>query len=187
MLKKEIRVLGIDDSPFKKSQKEKVLVVGSVFRGGLFLDGVLSTNVEIDGDDATEKIIRMVNSSKFKPQFQCILLNGIAVAGFNIIDIKELGEKTKIPVMVIIRKKPNIQLIKDTLARINKKEKIALIEKAGYVIPAGKIYMQLAGIGIEKAKEILKITCTRSLIPEPIRISHLIASGIVDGQSRGKA
>ena len=187
MLKKEIRVLGIDDSPFKKSQKGEVLVVGTVFRGGLFLDGVLSAKVAIDGDDATEKIIKMVNSSKFKSQFQCILLNGIAVAGFNIIDIKALSEKTKIPVMVIIRKKPNVQLIKDTLARINKNEKIALIEKAGSVIPAGKIYMQLAGIGIEKAKEILKITCTRSLIPEPIRMSHLIASGITDGESRGKA
>ena len=89
--------------------------------------------------------------------------------------------------MVIIRKKPNVQLIKDTLIKINKSEKIALIEKAGSVIPAGKIYVQLAGIGMEKAKEILKITCTRSLIPEPIRMSHLIASGITDGESRGKA
>jgi len=187
MLKKEIRALGIDDGPFKKSQKSKVLVVGTVFRGGIFLDGVLSTKVMIDGDDATEKIIRMINSSKFKPQFQCILLNGIAVAGFNIIDIKELSEKTEIPVIVIIRKKPNVQLIKDTLARINKSEKIALIEKAGSIIPIGKIYVQLAGIGIEKARQILKITCTRSLIPEPIRIAHLIASGITDGESRGKA
>lgn len=187
MLKKEIRVLGIDDSPFKKLQKGPVLVVGTVFRGGMFLDGVLSTKVAVDGDDATEKIIKMINGSKFKPQFQCILLNGIAVAGFNIIDIKELSEKTKIPVMVIIRKKPNIQLIKDTLARINKSEKIALIEKAGSVMPVGEIFIQLTGLSIEKAKEILKITCTRSLIPEPIRISHLIASGITDGQSRGKA
>ena len=39
----------------------------------------------------------------------------------------------------------------------------------------------------EKAKEILEIVCTRSLIPEPIRIAHLIASGIIYGQSRGKA
>lgn len=187
MIKKEIRVLGIDDSPFKKYQKGEVLVVGTVFRGGSFLDGVLSTKVGIDGNDATEKLVQMINSSKFKPQFQCILINGIAVAGFNIIDIRELSEKTKIPVMVVIRKKPNVQLIKDTLAKINKKEKIALIEKAGSVIPAGKIYMQLAGIGIEKAKLILKITCTRSLIPEPIRMAHLIASGITDGQSRGKA
>ncbi|MEK6868965.1 MAG: DUF99 family protein, partial [Nanoarchaeota archaeon] len=68
-----------------------------------------------------------------------------------------------------------------------KKHKIRLIEKAGSVVPVGEIFIQLTGLSIEKAKEILKITCTRSLIPEPIRISHLIASGITDGESRGKA
>jgi len=129
----------------------------------------------------------MINKCKFKPQLQCIFLNGIAVAGFNVIDVKELNKKTKLPVVVIIRRKPNIEKIKKTLVKINKKSKIRLIEKAGSVIPAGKIYMQITGISIEKAKEILKIVCTRSLIPEPIRMSHLIASGITDGQSRGKA
>lgn len=187
MLKKEIRVIGIDDSPFRKFQKNKVLVVGSVFRGGLWLDGVLSTKVSIDGNDATKKIISMVNKSKFKPQLQCVFLNGIAVAGFNVIDIQELNKKTALPVIVIIRKSPDIKKIKETLTKINKKGKIRLIEKAGPVTPIGKIYVQISGIGIEKAKEILNIACTRSLIPEPIRISHLIASGITDGESRGKA
>ena len=187
MLKKEIRIIGIDDSPFRKFQKNKVLVVGTVFRGGLWLDGVLSTKVTIDGNDATKKIISMINKSKFKPQLQCIFLNGIAVAGFNVIDIQELNKKAKLPVIVIIRKNPDIEKIKETLIKIGKKDKIKLIEEAGPVIPIGKIYVQLAGIGIEKAKEIIKIACTRSLIPEPIRISHLIASGIIEGESRGKA
>ncbi len=187
MLKKEIRVLGIDDSPFKKFQKDNVLVVGTIFRGGIFLDGVLSTKVNIDGNDATKKITGMINKCKFKPQLQCIFLNGIAVAGFNVIDILNLNKKTKIPVIAIIRKMPDIKKIRETLIRINKKSKIKLIEKAGPVIPIGKIYAQLAGISVEKAKEILEIACTRSLIPEALRISHLIASGIVEGESRGKA
>ena len=187
MLKKEIRVIGIDDSPFKKSQKDEVLVVGSIFRGGLFLDGILSTKIKIDGDDSTEKIASMINKCKFKPQLQCILLNGIAVGGFNVINIKELSKITRLPVIVVIRRKPNITLIKETLEKIGKKEKIKLIEKAGSVIPIGSLFVQISGLGIEKAKEILKITCTRSLIPEAIRISHLIASGITDGESRGKA
>ncbi len=187
MLKKEIRVIGIDDSPFKKFKKGKVLVVGTIFRGGKYFDGILSTKVSIDGSNATKKIADMINKCKFKPQLQCIFLDGIAVAGFNVIDIRELSSKTKLPVIVIMRKKPDIEKIKKTLTKIGKKSKIRLIEKAGSVIPAGEIYMQIAGIGIDKAKEILKIVCTRSLIPEPIRIAHLIASGITDGQSRGKA
>ena len=46
-MKKEIRVLGIDDAPFEFDQKE-VLVIGTFFRGGQSLDGVLSTYVQKD-------------------------------------------------------------------------------------------------------------------------------------------
>ena len=187
MLKKEIRVIGIDDAPFDKFKKGKVLVVGTIFRGGSWLDGVLSTKVDVDGNNATKKITEMINKSRFKPQLQCIFLDGIAVGGFNIIDVKELSKNTKLPVIVIIRRKPNIEKIKKILTKINKKNKIKLLEKAGSVVPAGKIYIQLTGISIEKAKEILKITCTRSHIPEAIRLSHIIASGITHGESRGKA
>ena len=187
MLKKEIRVIGIDDAPFNKFKKGNVAVIGAVFRGGSFLDGVLSTKARIDGNNATKKIIEMINKCKFKPQLQCIFLDGIAVGGFNIIDVKELSKKTKLPVIVIIRKNPNIKKIKETLIKINKKDKIKLIEKAGSVVPVNKIYVQITGLSIEKAKEILEITCTRSLIPEPVRIAHLIASGITYGESRGKA
>ena len=96
MLKKEIRVIGIDDAPFDKFGKGNVMVVGTVFRGGQWLDGVLSTKVSIDGNNATAKIAEMINKSKFKPQLQCIFLDGIAVGGFNVIDVKHLSKKTEV-------------------------------------------------------------------------------------------
>ena len=103
------------------------------------------------------------------------------------IDVKELNRKTKLPVIIIIRKKPDIDNIKKTLIRINKKQKIKLIEKAGNVFQVDNIFVQLTGIDLEQAKKILKIVCTRSLIPEPIRLAHLIASGVAVGESRGRA
>lgn len=187
MLKKEIRMVGIDDAPFNKFKKGRVLVVGAVFRGGLMLDGIMSTKVTIDGKDSTAKIIRMISKSKFKEQLRCIFLDGIALCGFNVVDIIMLNRKTNIPVVVVIRKMPDIEKIKKTLERINKKEKIELLEKGGNIYNIGKIYVQIAGISLEKVKEFLKIACTRSLIPEPVRIAHLIASGIVKGESKGKA
>jgi len=186
-MKKEIRVVGVDDSPFKKFTKGKVLVIATIFRGGISLDGVLSTKVNIDGDDSTKKLIEMINKCKFKPQLQAILLDGIALGGFNVIDVEDLSKKTGIPVIVTIRKYPDFKKIEDTLKKLKKHKKYALIEKAGPVYEFNKLYFQVTGIDIGKAKEILKITCTRSLIPEPVRIAHLIASGVVNGESRGKA
>lgn len=187
MIKKEIRVIGIDDSPFNKFKDTEVLIVGVVMRGGLFVDGVLSTKVKVDGSDATDKLAKMINKCKFKPQLQCIFLNGIAVAGFNVIDVQKLNQKTRIPVVVVIRTNPDIEKIKNTLIKIRQKNKIKLIEKAGRVIQVDNIFVQLTGIDLEKAKKILKIVCTRSLIPEPLRLAHIIAAGIVVGESKGRA
>ncbi|MBL7055335.1 DUF99 family protein [Candidatus Woesearchaeota archaeon] len=187
MVKKEIRVIGIDDAPHKFKKKGDVLIVGSIFRGGCSLDGVVSTKARVDGNNATQKIAEMVNKCRFKPQLQGILLDGIAVGGFNIIDIKELSKKTKIPVIIIIRKKPNLKKIREILIKINKKNKIKLLERAGNIEKVGKIYCQLSGITLERAKEILKIVCTKSNIPEAIRYSHIIAAGIELGESKGKA
>lgn len=186
-MKKEIRIIGIDDAPFNKFKKGEVLVVATIFRGGLCIDGILSTKVKIDGEDSTKKLIAMINRCRFKPQLQCILLDGIALGGFNIVDIQELNKKTRLPVIVVIRRYPDFKKIKQTLISLKKEKKYSLIEKAGQVIKVDNIYIQLAGLDLAKAKEILKITCTRSYIPEPIRAAHLIASGIITGESKGKA
>ena len=164
------------------------------------MDGLLSTKVKVDGDDATEKILNMVKKSKHLSQLQCIMLDGIAVAGFNVIDIKKLNKLTGLPVIVITRKKPNMKKIIRALKKANEKnkksenevkKKLAMIKKAGNVheveLKNKKIYFQCSGISEEKAREIIRLSSSHALVPEPIRIAHLIASGIVLGESRGRA
>src|SRR3989338_1425053 len=105
-MKPEIRILGIDDASFNKEQDD-VLLIGVFFRGGSFLDGVLTTTVRRDGDDATVKIIEMVNKSKFRPQLQAILLDGIAFGGFNVVNIHAIAQHTGIPAVTVIRRFPD--------------------------------------------------------------------------------
>ncbi|MBS3133061.1 DUF99 family protein [Candidatus Woesearchaeota archaeon] len=186
-MKKEIRLLGIDDAPFDKFRDGKTLIVGVFFRGGSSIDGVLSEVVDVDGTDSTAKIIKMVAKSKFYPQLKAILLKGLAFGGFNLIDIAKVSGKTKVPVIVIMRRIPNTGKMKEALVKLGKKSSIKLIEKAGRIHKAGVLYMQFSGTTLEKAKEIIRISCTRGNIPEPIRVAHLMASGVTLGQSRGKA
>ncbi len=185
-MKPQIRLVGIDDAAFKKGDVE-VRIIATFFRGGDFLDGVMSCTVTPDGNDATERITQMILKSKFRTQIKCILLDGIAVGGFNVIDIRELHQKTRIPVLVVVRIMPDIETIKRTLEKIGMKEKIVLIEKAGAVQKMKKVYVQLAGLREEDALKILEISCTRSFIPEPVRVAHLIAQGISLGESKGGA
>ena len=185
IIKPEIRVLGVDDGVFTPRSRGLVPVVGVVFRGGYWLDGVMHTNVKVDGLDATKKIISMIINSPHYKQLRVIMLNGITFAGFNIVDIKELNSKTKLPVIAVTREKPNFREIREALRNLPKsEERWKAIENAGKVYEVStrnekeKIHMQISGILEEDAKKILQLTSTRSNIPEALRVAHLIASGI---------
>ncbi len=188
-MKPQIRLLGLDDSPFDLEDKT-VLVIGTFFRGGKWMDGVLSTTVQVDGDDATYQLIQLINNSKFKPQIQAILLDGIAVGGFNVINIHSLHKHTGIPVIVVVRKMPDFEKLEKTLKKLGMGKKYVLMEKAGtprkIVLKGGEIHIQAAGISLEKAEKIIKLSSTNSNIPEPIRAAHLIGAGIIKGESKGR-
>ena len=199
-MKKEIRLIGIDDSPFDKfrsksknnnKQKNKpkqkdILIIGTVFRGGDYLEGVLSSKIRVDGINSTKKLIEMINNCKFKPSLKGIILDGIAFGGFNIIDINKLNKKTNIPVIVVIRKYPNFKKIKQALNKMNQPSRFELIKKAGKIYKVDNIYIKLAGIDLNNAKDIPKISCKKSFLPKPLRVAHMIASGIIKGESKGR-
>ena len=191
-IKPEIRVLGVDDGVFIPHSKGLVDVVGVVFRGGYWLDGVMRTEVEVDGLDGTEKIASMIIESPHYKQLRIIMLSGITLAGFNVVDIKELYNKTGLPVIAITRDMPNMKEIEQAIERLPEKEKRwRAIQNAGEIIKVRTreeeepIYMQIAGIEREDAEKIVKITSTRSNIPEPLRVAHIIASGLTKFR-RGK-
>lgn len=186
-MKLEARVIGIDDGPFVKRKDKKVLIVGVLYRGGNFPDGVLSTKATVDGTDATTVIAKMINKSKFRPQLQAILLKGVAVGGFNVIDLDKLYHLTKRPVIVVVRDYPDFDKIYRALRMLGKKKEIKLIKQLPLPTKVGQLYVQYVGTDLETVKELLRVTCTRALIPEPLRVAHLIAAGIVKGESRGRA
>lgn len=187
-MKREARILGFDDAPFNKFKDREVLVVGTVFRGGSSIDGIISCNVKVDGNDSTAKLVKLINKTKHKQQLQIIMLKGVAFGGFNVIDINELSKKTKLPVIVIMRKQPNFEKIRKALKNLkNGNKKWKLIEKAGEIHRIDNLLVQSAGIKKEKVKNVLKISTIRGNIPEPLRVAHLIASGVTEGESRGRA
>jgi len=186
VVKPEIRVLGIDDGVFTPHSNELVDVVGIVYRGGYWLDGFMHTKVRVDGLDATEKLAAMITSSPHYPQLRVIMLNGVTLAGFNVVDIKELSQRVKLPVVAVTRDKPNFDDIKKALQNLSHSEqRWRAIEKAGKMIKVRTrngeepIYVHVAGLSEEDAKRILKSTSTRSNVPEALRVAHIIASGLM--------
>ena len=108
VIKPEIRVLGVDDGAFIPHVKGQVPVVGVVFRGGYWLDGVMHTKIAVDGFDATDRISSMITRSSHYKQLRVIMLDGITFAGCTIVDVKALNVATKLPVIAVTREKPDL-------------------------------------------------------------------------------
>lgn len=180
-------VVGIDDGSFDKYRQASVPIVGAVF-SDLRLEGVLCGRVRTDGSNATREIVRMVTESKFAPQLQLVLLQGIALAGFNVIDLHELYERLAIPVMVVARRQPRLERMRAALlTRVpGGARKWSLIEKLGPMEPVVGVFVQRVGLEAQAAERVIKRLSVNANIPEPLRTAHLIAGGIATGQSRGR-
>ena len=115
-MKKQIRLIGIDDSPFRFTDKYG-MVIGAIMRGGSYLEGILRRNIAIDGTDATSVCKDMILNSRNIKQLKAVLLDGISLGGFNVIDINELFNETNLPVLTITRDKPDFEKIKLALKK----------------------------------------------------------------------
>jgi len=185
LVKPEIRVIGVDDGKFIPRSTGIVPVVGIVFRGGYWFEGALSTIIDVDGFDATRKIVEMITTSQHYRQLRVIMLNGITFGGFNVVDIKALNVQTGLPVIAVAKRKPNMAEFCKALKHLPDSERrLAAVLNAGEIFSvttrdsASKLYVEIAGISEPIAKQILRLTSTRSNIPESLRVAHLVASGI---------
>ena len=93
-------VVGFDDAPFQRDHRGPVKVVGTVFADRRF-DGVLIGQITKDGDDAAEKLADILAGSKFLEHVRLIMLQGIAMGGFNVVDPFYLMDNLGLPVLVV--------------------------------------------------------------------------------------
>lgn len=180
--------IGIDDAPFSRDHRGDVTVIGAVFAGDR-LEGVLSSKVRRDGANATDRVATMIDESRFRAHLGVVLLQGIALAGFNVIDIRVLNERLGLPVLVVARHQPDMQSIRRALLEKvpGGRRKWRLIEKTGPMEPIDNLWIQRAGLDLDQARALLtRFTLTGNL-PEPVRTAHLIAGGITTGESSHRA
>jgi endonuclease V-like protein UPF0215 family len=58
-MKKGIRVAGIEGARFT-FEEEKTMIYCVITRGKSYVEKIVATEIEIDGKDATEKIVKMM-------------------------------------------------------------------------------------------------------------------------------
>lgn len=182
-----IRVIGFDDAPFIRHAAQPVQVAGVVCAGTRF-EGMVWGQVTPDGWDATQVICDLLLPSKFLAQVHLVLLDGISLAGFNIVDLSLLAEKVQRPCVAVMRKQPNMQAVEYAIHRLPQPEqRLALIQRAGLIYNEPPFYFQVCGGKPEVIARALKRLTDCGNVPEALRVAHLITSAVVKGESGRQA
>ena len=134
----------------------------------------------------------MIQHTRYYQQLKAILLDGISLGGFNILDLEKIYSNTAIPIITLTRDKPNITKIEHALKTHfdDWKSRLSLITQGTLTeikTSHNPIYIKHIGFTLKEAEDIIKLSTIRGVIPEPLRIAHIIASGISRGESYGKA
>ncbi len=176
--KKGIRVLGIAES-FKKTSICSTLA-GIVMRRDLVIDGMIFGNATIEGNDSTQNILSMYRSLK-RNDINCIMLDGLVISMYNIIDGKELHDSTDVPVIAITFKDSegledtiNHHFSKDSKIKLEQYHKLGRRDKI--LLKTGKIlFIRHWGISLKEVTAIVNSFTLQGSIPEPIRIAKIAA------------
>ncbi|MHB8360652.1 MAG: endonuclease dU [Thermoplasmataceae archaeon] len=187
-MKQQGRILGVVGSGFRKDFDKSSILVFVMVRCPNVLESVVFSSAIVDGDDASEKIIQTFKTLS-KTSISMILTSGIAFSGLNLCDPERINRETGVPFVSLSRAVPclycmekaveammkrngsDMTMKKDILSRLSP-ETISINEQNYYINRAG----------IERTEVIHNLTICKvtGLLPEPLRIARIIASGLYE-------
>ncbi len=182
-------MLGFDDGPFTFEQATTP-IAGVMTRGGGYVEAVLTDKVTVDGRDATETILELLDGRPMLETVHAIAFDGGALGGFNVLDLDAIHDALGLPVIAVIRDPPDDAAVRAALLehfddaaeryRLLTNQPIEPIE-----LGTGCVHVRRAGGELDTIEELLRIQTVRGRTPEPLRIAHLVATALVEGRSRG--
>lgn len=181
--KKGLRCLAIAES-FRQNS-DKSILSGIVMRRDFLIDGFVFGRATLEGNDATDTILKMYDELK-RPDISYILISGLIVSLYNIIDIKKLFDELKIPIIGVTYNEsdglesslkhhfPDSFDSKLThYKKLGDREKITLKTQHD-------VFVRMEGCGIKETEKLLNALTLQGSYPEPLRVSQLLAKTLLN-------
>ena len=181
--KKGIRGLAIAES-FSQTSKKSVLS-GIVMSTDLVIDGFVMGHSTVGGDDATDAILAM-HEKLNRSDVSFLLISGIVISLYNILDVKRISEKIGLPVVGVTYEESSG--IEDAIkhhfpesydSKLAEYSKLGSREKI-ILHTSHNLYIQNEGCTVLEAKQLLDKMTLQGSIPEPLRISQLLANTLLN-------
>ena len=179
--KKGLRGLAIAES-FKQGD-EKSRLAGMVMRRDFVIDGFVFGQCTVGGDDATDSILKMY-AKLGRDDISFVLISGLIIAMYNVIDISRIQKETGLPVIGVTYDESNG--IEDAIKHhfpdsygpkiekycmLGKRSKIRL--HTGY-----DLYVRTDGCVPKEAQKLLDLFTLQGSVPEPLRVAQLLAKSL---------
>jgi len=178
-----LRLVGVDDGFFPQYYKElrlRTVLAGALYRGRELVDLKLSS-VTVDGDDGTERVLSILRSFG---RVDVVFLDGVTVAGFNVVNPETLLEACA-AVVVVYKFQPKLEKVEIALRKhfVDWQVRFNVIRRTyerSQIIATRWKPMRVALLGsiAEDLGRLISYLQLVSSIPEPLRVADLVASAI---------
>jgi len=178
-----LRVLGIAESYRGRHDAGAVSrLAGVVMRRDLRIDGFGTDEVKVGGTDATEAVVRLVETIG-RDDVRLVMLSGAVIAWFNVIDAGAVAAKTGCAVVsVTYEPSPGLEEaigrhFPGDAARLEAYGRLG--ERAPAVLSTGStVYLRPFGLSLAEAAALVDAFTLDGGVPEPLRVARLIARGL---------
>lgn len=176
--KKGLRGLAIAESFTLQSKKS--ILAGVVMRRDFVIDGFVFGKATLEGNDATDEILRMFEKLS-RPDISYLLVSGIIISLYNFVDLKKISESLSLPVIGITYQ--DSEGIEDAIKHhfpdsyesklqdyqnLKQREKITL--HTSY-----DVFVRREGCNLSDVKNLLNQLTLQGSFPEPLRVAQLLA------------
>ena len=181
LAKPHVRLVAVDDGRFTRGDRRAPLAAVVMSLPG-YVEAVRLGSVEVDGRDATERIAMLIESTGHLADLRAVLLDGVVVGGFNVVDIDRLHDRLRWPIVTVTRRPPDRAKIRAALRKWFRRDHLERVRRIEahplFRVPTGgqPIYASVVGAPRRDALALLHRTTVRGYWPEPLRLAHLVAS-----------
>jgi endonuclease V-like protein UPF0215 family len=180
-------ILGVDDAPFRKGRDREVPIVGVVMEGPDLVESVAIGAFPVDGEDVAGYLAGWIGNRRGYRGIQAILLGGITIAGLGLVDLEALAAALTRPVLAVTRRDPTGSELRLALRAAGLVERLALLDRSPPAFEAAAgLYVAAAGLSPAEAAALVRRTLGKSRLPEPLRVAHMVAAALVNGESHGR-
>lgn len=178
-MKPGVRALGVAES-FRSGRST---LAGVVTRASRVVDGFAFERCTVGGTDATDSVVRLVDSLG-REDVRYVLVSGIALAWYNLLDLPEIHERAAWPVISVtfeessgLERALEVEFDGEELAE---RREVYRRQPPRHRMTVNEhtVFVRAVGLDDAEARDVVRAFTPEGGRPEPLRVARLAARAV---------